>query len=311
MTWWILIGLALAFCAAPFAAEAMRPRLDAKKHEKAPGEFADLSLGRTHYRWYGPQDGPVAVCIHGLTTPSFVWDPIAKGLVDQGYRVLTYDLYGRGFSDRPKGDQDSAFFCSQLEELLETQKVLIPFTLLGYSMGGAIAPAFAARHPHQIKQLILLAPGGLGHDMGPAVQLAINHNWIGRWLTLTFYPRTLRRALDTERHLPSEIEGMVDLQIAETRLRGFTPAVLSSLRGIMDEDLEETHRTISKEGIPVLAIWAHEDEIIPITGMGKLAEWNRTARHRVVEDAEHAVAYTHSAAILNEIKSLPNDPSCS
>ena len=27
------------------------------------------------------------------------------------HRVLVYDHYGRGYSDRPKGDQDRAFFC--------------------------------------------------------------------------------------------------------------------------------------------------------------------------------------------------------
>ncbi|EEB85586.1 alpha/beta fold hydrolase [Roseobacter sp. GAI101] len=61
----------------------------------APGQFAELSRGVTHYEWVGPARGPVAVCVHGLTTPSFVWRSITKGLVLMGFRTLIYDLYGR------------------------------------------------------------------------------------------------------------------------------------------------------------------------------------------------------------------------
>jgi pimeloyl-ACP methyl ester carboxylesterase len=67
--------------------------------------------------------------------------------VAKGHRVLTYDLYGRGYSDRPGGEQDARFFIRQLEDLLEHQGVTQPVTLLGYSMGGAIGAAFAAKHP--------------------------------------------------------------------------------------------------------------------------------------------------------------------
>lgn len=76
--------------------------------------------------------------------------------------MLTYDLYGRGCSDQPAGKQDRAFFLTQPEELLQDQEVEDDFTLIGYSMGGAIA--FAAAHPARLRELILLAPAGFGRN---------------------------------------------------------------------------------------------------------------------------------------------------
>ncbi|WP_397542833.1 alpha/beta fold hydrolase [Roseovarius salis] len=299
---WLLLAAGTAVVAWPFAVEGLRPRMNAARREAAPGQFARLSRGRTHYRWLGPADGPVVVCVHGLTTPSFVWGPIAEGLAAMGCRVLLYDLYGRGFSDRPGGAQDSAFFTEQLDELLEDQGVTGKVTLLGYSMGGAIVTAFAAQHAGRLRRLVLIAPAGLGHDLGPVARLAVNHDWLGRWLTLGFYPKSLRRATEAERGLPGQPEGMVDLQIAETRLRGFAPAILSSLRGVLDEDHDDAHRAVATAGVPVLAIWGEADEVIPLSCRDRLAALNPDADHEVIPGAGHAVAYTHAPGVLERLR---------
>lgn len=308
MMWWLpAILVSLAVATAPFLRERLRPRMDADARRNAPGDFAELSRGLTHYRWFGPARGPVAVCVHGLTTPSFIWGPIAEGLGAMGFRVLVYDLYGRGYSDRPGGPQDSAFFVTQLEDLLETQGVEDDITLLGYSMGGAIATAFAGLYPERLRQLVLIAPAGMGHDLGPVARLVTEHDWLGKWLMLAFYPRSFRRATEAERAMQSRIDNAVDLQQAELRWRGFIPAVLQSMRGMLSENLEDDHRELSRQDVPVLAIWAREDEVIPISGMGRLAEWNRIARHEVIEGAGHALAYTHPDEVLHAMRDLMRD----
>lgn len=300
--WPALAAGAAAVAGYPFVLEALRPRMNAARRRNAPGQFVRLSRGLTHYQWLGAGTGPVAVCVHGLTTPSFVWGPVAEGLGRLGYRVLVYDLYGRGYSDRPKGDQDSAFFIAQLDELLRDQGIEGEITLLGYSMGGAIAAAFAAAQAGRIRQLVLLAPAGLGHELGPIADLAAKHDLFGRWLMLGFYPMWLRRALEAERGLPSAIDDMVDRQIAETRMHGFAPAVLASLRGILSEDLEPAHRAIARAGLPVLAIWGERDEVIPLGCRDRLAEWNPDAVQKVIAGAGHALAYTHVAQVLDILR---------
>ncbi|MDX1819876.1 MAG: alpha/beta hydrolase [Paracoccaceae bacterium] len=300
---WTLILLALAALAAfPFLREAMRKPMNDAARQDAPGQFAQLSQGITHYRWTGPVRGPVAVCVHGLTTPSMVWDAVARGLALMGFRVLVYDLYGRGYSDRAPGLQDQDFFLRQLEDLLHDQGITEDVTLLGYSMGGAIVSAFAARHPERARRVILLAPAGMGHDLGKLAKFTRDTPILGDWLMLLRYPAAHMRGTEAERPLPSEVDGIIDYQQAELSKRGFIPAVMSSLRGILPRPLEEAHRQISREGIPVLAIWGREDKVIPLRAMGQLAQWNRTARHEVIEGAGHGLTYTHASAVLRVIE---------
>ncbi len=299
----ILAGVAAVIAAAPFLREAARPAMSRRARRAAPGQFADLPQGRVHYRWSGPEDGPVAVCVHGLTTPSFVWDRIAETLGQMGYRVLVYDLYGRGYSDRPRGAQDVDFFCRQLSDLLADQNVESDITLLGYSMGGMIAPGFAAAHPSRVRQLVLLAPAGVGHDLGPASRLIARTGLIGSWAMLSVYGRSMRRALEAERGQRSGVPGIVDMQIAQLRYRGFLPAVLASLRGALDEDSEAAHRVVSAASIPTLVVWGEVDEVIPVAGRETLAGWNPSARQHVVTGAGHAVPYSHDtevAALLRQ-----------
>jgi pimeloyl-ACP methyl ester carboxylesterase len=299
MIWWVLAVLVLAVLLAPFLAEALRPGLSDAARADAPGEILDLPRGPTHYQWLGARSGPLIVCVHGLTTPSFVWHPIASGLGRLGFRVLVYDLYGRGWSARPRGAQDTDFFVTQLEDLLDALDIDEPITLMGYSMGGAIAAAFAARHADRLRQLVLLAPAGMGHDLGPIARLVTSHDWLGAWLFMALYGRQFRAATEAERGLDTSIDNVVDLQQAQLHWRGFRGAVLSSLRGALDEDMAPAHRAIASAGLPVLAIWAREDEVIPISGMGKLAEWNRDARQEMISGASHALAYTHDAEVVD------------
>mgnify|MGYP003121813100 CR=1 FL=1 len=303
MIWFLVVLVILGAIAIwPFAREAMRQPMDDAARQDAPGDFVELSQGITHFRWIGPVRGPVAVCVHGLTTPSMVWDAVAKGLALMGFRVLVYDLYGRGYSDRAPGLQDQDFFIRQLEDLLASQGITEDVTLLGYSMGGAIVSAFAARHPERVLRVILLAPAGMGHDLGKLAKFTRDTPILGDWLMLLRYPGAHMKGTEAERVLPSEVEGIVDYQQAELSKRGFVPAVLSSLRGILPRPLEKEHRAISREGIPVLAIWGRNDAVIPIRAMGQLTQWNRVARHEVIEGAGHGLTYTHAAAVLRAIE---------
>lgn len=300
-----LVALALiagAVFAFPFWREGRRKEMDAVARHRAPGSLIDLSQGTTHYQWHGPVRGPVAVCIHGLTTPSFVWQGLAKGLSELGFRVLTYDLYGRGYSDRPEGTQDSDFFITQLEELLSALDLTENTTLIGYSMGGSIATSYTAKHPENIRHLVLIASAGLVPLQNRFIAICKAWPKLGSWLFLTVFPNQHRRNTNAERKLPSSVPNIADLQQQELDYRGFLPAVFSSLTGIISQTFEPEHRAIHAAGVPVLAIWAREDELIPLAAMGKLAECSRAAWQEVVEGAGHGLPYTHSEAVLDILK---------
>ncbi|MEM8728633.1 MAG: alpha/beta hydrolase [Pseudomonadota bacterium] len=305
---WLLVLLAIV-AAAPFVIEVLRPKVTDETRAQGEGQSATLSQGVTHYEWIGPLRGPVAVCVHGLTTPSFVWTGLAHGLAAWGYRVLIYDLYGRGLSDRPGGRQNRAFFITQLNDLLDHEEVKTDITLFGYSMGSAVATAYAAAHPDRIRRLILLAPAGMQRPQGILVRFIREVPLVGDWLFLTLFSNQHRRAVDAERDLPASVPDIYDRTAAELKWRGFAPAVLSSLRGMLSEDLEADHRGFRAQDVPVVAIWGEADALIPLSAMGRLTEWSRHARQEVIPDAGHGLLYTHTDEILAALRStLADDP---
>ena len=293
-----MIGLALlilalgAVAAAPFVAEARRRPADPAE---ASGSMIDTPFGPTHYQWHGAEGGPVALCIHGLTTPSCVFDRLVPHLVAQGYRVLTYDLPARGHTPPVEGDQDPAYFQSQLTGLLLMLGLDEVDLLIGYSMGGSIATSFAAAAPDRVERLVLLAPAGLYHDPGELTAALRRIPGGGDWVMRVLGGVILRRGIDGSN------PDLARRQRAETRKQKYLPAVLSSLRHTLDVRLPDKHRAIAAMGIPVLAIWGEEDTVIPVSNIGRLAELNRSAEQVALKGAGHGLPDTHADEVAAAI----------
>jgi len=301
MIWVLICLLVLGVAAAPYAAERRRLMMDDDARADAPGAFIDLKHGRTHYRYFGPQSAPLAVCVHGLTTPSFVFEALADGLVAKGYRVLVYDHYGRGFSDRPNAAQDREFFVSHLDELLNALGEHEKFLLIGYSMGGAVAAAYSAAFAQRVRNLVLVAPAGMGHQLGPLANFIRVMPGIGDWLFMAGYGRSHRKGTEKERALHSAVPFVVDRQQRELQYRGFLPSVLSSLRNGLRAQAKADHQSIHEAGTKVVAIWGAADDVIPLDCKDKMAGWNPAAEQVVVPDEGHSLPYTHPDAVLDQI----------
>ncbi|MDF2488674.1 MAG: 3-oxoacyl-ACP reductase [Pseudomonas sp.] len=127
------------------------------------GHYLTLPSGlRLHYLDEGT--GPVVVWLHG-SGPGASGFSNFKGnypqFTDAGYRNLVLDLPGFGRSDKPADVQyDLAFFLDSVTGLLDALDI-DRCTVLGNSLGGAIALGLALRLPRRIERLILLAPGGV------------------------------------------------------------------------------------------------------------------------------------------------------
>lgn len=266
----------------------------------APGSFVRLSQGVTRYQWFGPSRGPVVVAVHGLTTPSTALHALANGVGKLGYRVLTYDLYGRGLSDAPKGPQDAAFFIRQLTDLLENQGLDDDLTLMGYSMGGAIVTAFAAQNPDRVRRLILLAPTGMTVNEDSLTRFCRMTPVLGDWLFHVVVSRRMRQEITQQGQAPD----IQTLQRQEHDRAGFLSAVLSSRRGLMADRQEEQHRALGKADVPVVAIWGEADRVIPLAAVGQLSQWNRAVRQEVVAGAGHGLPFDHSDDVVEVVRSV-------
>ena len=300
MSWSIVLIFGALACA-PFIAEALRRPVTRRMQDDAPGLIADLPSGRTHYRWTGPKTGPLIVCIHGLSSPHYIFAATARALAALGFRVLVYDLYGRGYSDAPRSRQDTDFFLKQLRELLDHIGHEGPLSVLGYSMGGSLATAFAAEEGKRITSLVLLAPAGLK----PVYQDGRSRLWtlpvLGDWLMPVLGARALIKELESDRAQATVIPDLYEKLARETNRRGYMPALLSSRRYVLSKVFDEDHRTIADYGTPVLAIWGRDDDVIPLAAMGRLAELNPNAQHVELAGATHVFPQTHPSKVAEAL----------
>jgi pimeloyl-ACP methyl ester carboxylesterase len=287
---WFGLGIVLiALATLPFLFEMQRRKLEEATRANLQGPFATLSAGVTHFRWHGPPNGPVIVAIHGLTMPAIVWDGMIPLLTAQGFRVLSYDLFGRGLSDAPHGMQDTAFFVDQLDDLIASQDISSDVILMGYGMGGSIAVVYSATYPEGVSRVLLVAPAGMNMSMSVFDRICCAVPIFGDWMHAAFAAgRMRRRAISSLRS--SDIEKMETFQLSR---RGYLPAVLASQKGILAQSQTAAHRTLGRNGIPVFAVWGQGDDIVPLSAMGVLTIWNRNVIHAEIKGAGHGLPYTH------------------
>ncbi len=106
--------------------------------------------------------------LHGVGSYLQAWDSVVAALRDD-FTLLRYDLRGHGKSGRPRGPYALGDYVADLAALLDAQSV-DRTTLVGFSFGGMIAPAFTVRHPERVRALgIVSAVAGRTPEQRAAV----------------------------------------------------------------------------------------------------------------------------------------------
>jgi pimeloyl-ACP methyl ester carboxylesterase len=117
--------------------------------------------------WPGPRQAgadKTVVCVHGLSANHTCWASVA-GVLSPAYRVIAYDLRGRGDSDKPDTGYDLETHGDDLARLLDHYG-LDRAVVMGHSLGAKIALSFAAKRPERVSRLVLF-DGGI--DIRPEV----------------------------------------------------------------------------------------------------------------------------------------------
>lgn len=98
--------------------------------------------------------GQPVVLIHGVGLNKEMWGGQIVGLATR-YRVIAYDMLGHGASPRPAAGTGLIGYAEQLRELLDHLQVA-QASVVGFSMGGLVARAFALHCPQYLAGLVVL-----------------------------------------------------------------------------------------------------------------------------------------------------------
>jgi pimeloyl-ACP methyl ester carboxylesterase len=199
----------------PLATILALPKEEQDKLDYRPDEFPgarDIPTPYGSIRTYefGPGTGPKVLLIHGISTTCQSLSHIAHSAARRGYRVLLFDLFGRGFSDSPPDlPHDARLYVSQILLVLASSPIFSKgdkMRVVGYSLGGGIAVNFCATFPALVESCMLLAPAGFVEraSYGAAKNVMLGSALVPEWAVQKLARGTLVKGLK-----PKEDKGAV------------------------------------------------------------------------------------------------------
>jgi pimeloyl-ACP methyl ester carboxylesterase len=266
------------------AADPEKLDLDQSVRSAAPGQFARLSDGYTHYEIGGPADGRVVVLAAGATVPYYIWDPTFSALVGAGFRVLRYDYYGRGYSDRPDIPFTQDLYVRQLAELLDAVHITQPIDLAGLSFGGSVITSIADRYPAKVRSLLYFDPAFREpQTLSPLESMPRIWSFVTAIMNERWWADG---QLDDFLH-PERFPDWPKRYRVQLQYRGFRRARLSDLTANATSDQREEVQRVGRVRRPVLVVWGKQDPNVPFELSEALMRQMPFARLVAVEDAGH------------------------
>ena len=254
-------------------------------------KFIKLTDGTVHYDIHGPEKGEIVVLVHGNAAPYFSWDKNIKALTGSGFRVITYDLYGFGYSDRPDIVYDRALYDRQLLELLSKLDIKGPINLVGTSQGGSISVNFTANHPERVKRLALLSPFVKALPMKAIIGL-MRVPGVGNYLVRVLLDRVNvnypQKVFADTKAIPADYTEQYLKQIS---YRGFKRARLSNLRSDSLRDISAQYKAVGGTKIPVLLTWGTADQVIMADSIDIIKKAIPRLRYYEIAGGGHLVHY--------------------
>lgn len=254
------------------------------------GNSAKLSDGSVYYHLHGPEDGELVVLIHGMSMPSFVWDPNWEMLVEEGFQVLRYDLFGRGYSDRPKAQYSVDLYVRQLSELLEALALSgKKINLVGFSLGAAIGAAFAAENAASVKRICLIDPVHPA-DM-PAAPGKIWRSLLRfKFLTVSLDQRVID-GLPNNFYRYEDFPDFEDQFCDQLQYKGFAYAITSTLIDFDYASLPEIYERVGQLGMPACLFWGKEDQLADLDTSAEIRKLIPAIQFHPIPAAGHMSHY--------------------
>jgi pimeloyl-ACP methyl ester carboxylesterase len=218
-------------------------------------------------RYWDLGAGPPVLLLHGLGASAESWEPVA-GPLSRYHRVLIPDLIGFGFTDKPDIDYTLEAFVGFVGAFMQSLDIART-SLIGHSLGGAIALRIAIEHPEWVDYLAVADVAGLAETPGTLIKL-LRLPVIGELLLSPARSKT-RQALKLYFHDQSLVtDELVEFNYRLISQAGARRAYLSTIRNAVtasnaDLDLKTlVAEQLDQVGAPTLVLWGQEDQIAPV-----------------------------------------------
>ena len=285
----IIILVGAYFCIVFLKKNQETKTMNAEARKNATGRFIQLTNGITHYEVGGSDTAKTVILVHGFSVPYYIWDGTYDSLVQEGFQVIRYDEFGRGFSDRPGIVYDPLLYRSQLLELISSLKLKTPVSLTGVSFGGAVTADFTVHYPELVDKIILIDPV---YNFGKPNEAEL----ITNYKMAVGYEKQATGQLEDFKY-PERFPGWVDKYKVQMQYKGFRHALISTRYNYPGDSIIANYRSLSRLNKKILLIWGKEDQTVPFQysdSLKKIVQSDFFA----VDDARH-LPYLEQPSLVN------------
>lgn len=231
------------------------------------------------------------VLLHGYLEMIEVWEELA-GALQTNYRVVAIDLPGMGVSQVQGEVHTMEFMAEVLTGVLDKLQIERCF-LLGHSMGGYVAEAFAVTHPERVQGLILLhsTPNADTEQKkeNRRREIALVKADKKELITQMFASKGFAPA--NRERLKARIE-----QLSELMAMNDSEGIVAVLNGLIQR--VDQHEMMRKLKVPQLFIFGREDEFIPVEAAEQIIAAQPQAQIAWLEHSGHMGFYEEPGRVL-------------
>jgi pimeloyl-ACP methyl ester carboxylesterase len=185
-------------------------------------------------------------------------------LAAAGYRAIAVDLKGHGLSDKPvaRGEYTAPAMAQHVVDILDALG-LARVTLVGHSMGGAVAMHVAIATPERVNGLALLSPVGLGPAPALTSLKVLTPQFLNPilpWLVTRFAVKMILSTVYGTLRRPTERD--IDEYWAPSQFPSFACAMRELVHHFMWMPVPRAQ--LEKLRIPTLVMFGSQDPVIAI-----------------------------------------------
>lgn len=229
----------------------------------------------------GGKGSETILLLHGFGASGDSWNPLARTLTKK-YRVIAPDLPGWGASTRI--ETESYGYPAQLERLekLVQELKLTRFHLMGHSMGGFLAAAYAARCPERVMTLGLLCPHGMHEPVLSDLSRSVDQG--DNWLVVSS-PEGFRRLLNNLFVKQPYIPGPLVKYLAQLAVRN--SAKSRQIFNEMQSNEPPLVQRLPQIKAPALIVWGDQDRVLHVSSAGLFKDNLKQAELLILKDCGH------------------------
>jgi pimeloyl-ACP methyl ester carboxylesterase len=249
-------------------------------------EPAFLNADGLRLRYVRAGQGPPVVLLHGLASSVYSWSDVLPKLARR-YDVVALDLPGFGRSDQP-ADLSFARLTRAVVGTLN-QLGFERASLVGNSLGGAVALAVAAEHPERVERLVLIDSAGFNFapEMRPAVSSLADAMPTALLERMPLRRQFTRAALS---QVFLDQDKVTDERVEEYLAVLQRPGSVRSIQALLPSRISEFTRfgeLASRVRAPTLILWGKEDRWVPVEQAELFASAIRGSRTVILRRCGH------------------------